>query len=110
MSPIGEEDTELLETFGPAGAPTELQFSYGKWPNSGKVVDDIDVLCCDGRHTRLHIRRHPRMTRRPTNIIHGDVIMASVDTVPAEGGSRTTTKHIRMRSIRIDDGQEEVPG
>eukprot|EP00986_Skeletonema_menzelii_P018474 scaffold26645_cov150-Skeletonema_menzelii.AAC.13 len=100
-SPISE-DQDMLETLiGPTGS-LELQFSYGKWPGSGIEVDKIDVLRCDGGHTDLHIRRQPRMTRRPTDIMCGDAIVASVGMVPAEEGSRT--KHISIHSL------EEVSG
>ena len=88
---------------GPTGG-LQLQFSYGKWPGSGIKVDNIDVLCCDGRHTNLHIRRHPRMTRRATDIVYCDAIVASVDMVPAEEAPKT--KYISMHNLRRDDGQE----
>ena len=81
----------------------ELQFSYGKWPRSGIEVDVIDVFYCDGSHINLHIRRQPRMTRRPTDIMCGDVVVARVGMVPSEEGSRT--KHISIRSL-----EEEVSG
>mmetsp|Transcript_24016 Transcript_24016/g.47704 ORF Transcript_24016/g.47704 Transcript_24016/m.47704 type:complete len:327 (+) Transcript_24016:395-1375(+) len=102
-SPI-EEDAKMLETLiGPTGG-LQLQFSYGKWPGSGIKADNIDVLCCDGRHTNLHIRRHPRMARRAMDIVYGDAIVASVDMVPAEEGPKT--KYISMHNLRRDDNQK----
>ena len=102
-SPIAADDQDMLETLiGPTGG-LQLQFSFGKWPGSGTEIDNIDVFCGDGGHTNLHIQRQPRMTRRPTNIISGDAIVASLGVVPSEEGSRT--KHISIRSQ-----EEEVSG
>lgn len=61
--------------------PTELQFSYGKWPSSGNGVDDIDILSNVESQYTFKIRRYSRMSRRPTNILCNDMIVASVDIV-----------------------------
>lgn len=99
-SPI-DKDAKVPETlFGLTGG-LQLQFSYGKWPGGGVNGVDTEVLSFDGRHTNLHIRRHPRTKRLPTNIIHGDKVVASVDIVPAGEGSRA--KHISIHSLEGED-------
>ena len=99
-SPI-DKDADVPETlFGLTGG-LQLQFSYGKWPGGGMKGVDTDVFSCDGRHTNLYIRRHPRTKCWPTNIIHGDKVVASVDMVPAEERSRT--KNISIHSLEEED-------
>lgn len=99
-SPI-DKDAHVPETlFGLTGG-LQLQISYGKWPGGGVNGVDTDVFSFDGRHTNLHIRRHPRTKRRPTNIIHGGKVVASVDMVPA--GERSRTKHISIHSLEGED-------
>eukprot|EP00956_Cyclotella_meneghiniana_P029055 scaffold69317_cov77-Cyclotella_meneghiniana.AAC.3 len=71
-------DSELLNSL----LAKELQFAYGTW--GAHEVDDIAVLISNGSHTGLTIRRHPRMARKPTNVIYNDVVVASVDIVPKE--------------------------
>jgi hypothetical protein len=44
------------------------------------------------------------MTRRATDIVYGDTIVAIVDMVPAEEGPKT--KYISMHNLRRDDNQK----
>ena len=98
----------MIEALLDTGGPIELHISFGKWPTSGTEVDDVEVMSSDGRpdvrHTNLHIRRHPRMSRKPTNIIVDDKVLASVDMVPAEEGSKTKRVSMHLPS------SEEVSG
>lgn len=84
-SPI-DKDAHVPETLSRLTGGLQLQFSYGKWPSGGVNGVDTEVFSIDSRHTNLYIRRHPRMKRLPTNIIHGDKVVASVDMVPKGGG------------------------
>ena len=89
--------------------PTELQFSYGKWPSSGgNGVDDIEILSNVECQYNFKIRRHSRMSRQPTNIVRNDMIVASVDIVSTreETISNNIKTNSNTRQISINNLQQ----
>ena len=86
--------------------PTELQFSYGQWPSSGNGVADIEILSNVESQYNFKIRRYSRMSRRPTEIVRNDMIVASIDIISTkeETTSNNNTKTVsNTRQVSINN-------